>query len=222
MSLFVAIETATDHGSIAVGDGAELVGEVLIGGRSRHAESLLPALEFLLRTSGLDRSDIGGVVAGAGPGSFTGVRVAAATARGLAQGLGVPLHAWSSLAALAVASALTGPVCALFDARRGEVYAACYDVHGGDIRATLLAPVAAPVAAVLAELRGVHPHFVGEGAVRYAGELGIEPPALLLPRAAALLQLVAADAAGAGRVRDGGGWEPEYLRASGAERGIRG
>jgi tRNA threonylcarbamoyladenosine biosynthesis protein TsaB len=76
------------------------------------------------------------VIVGAGPGSFTGVRVAAATARGLAHGLGVPLYAYSSLAAVAMETGLDGNVCALFDARRGEVYAACYESSGTRIRAS--------------------------------------------------------------------------------------
>ena len=81
--------------------------------RERHAghnwtnwrNGLADALEFLLRTGRVSRSDVRGIVVGAGPGSFTGVRVAAATALGLATGLDVPLYAYSSLACLAVETA---------------------------------------------------------------------------------------------------------------------
>ncbi|HSJ25209.1 MAG TPA: tRNA (adenosine(37)-N6)-threonylcarbamoyltransferase complex dimerization subunit type 1 TsaB [Longimicrobiales bacterium] len=222
MRHLVAIETSTDLGSIAVGAGDELLGEMLIGMRSRHAESLLPALDFLLRTSRLERRDITGVVVGSGPGSFTGVRVAAATGRGLCHGLGVPLFAWSSLAVLAAASTVDGPVCALFDARRGEVYAACYDVRGGTIRSTLMEPMAGPVADVRARLGSLSPYFVGEGAVRYAEELGLEAPAPVPPRASALLRLATSGAAGGGPVSHASAWEPGYVRESGAERGIAG
>ncbi|HSJ09799.1 MAG TPA: tRNA (adenosine(37)-N6)-threonylcarbamoyltransferase complex dimerization subunit type 1 TsaB [Longimicrobiales bacterium] len=216
MSVLLAIETSTDAGSIALGRGPEVAGEVLIGSYTRHAETLLPALEFLLASTKLARGDIDGIVVGAGPGSFTGVRIAAASARGLALGLGVPLYAYSSLAALAADAHTDRAVCALFDARRGEVYAACY--RAGE---TLLEPDALPVAALLDRVREHDPVFVGEGAVRYAHELGCAPPALRWPRASALLRLAAADPAG-GRVADGAAWEPSYLRASGAERGIRG
>jgi tRNA threonylcarbamoyladenosine biosynthesis protein TsaB len=222
--MFVAIETSTDAGSIALGHGADLAGEVVVGVRTRHAESLLPALEFLLRTCREDRRSIRGVVVGAGPGSFTGVRVAAATARGLAHGLGVPLYAYSSLAAVVMETGLHGNVCALFDARRGEVYAACYESSDARIRDELLAPQAL----TLAELRDVtapwEPVFAGEGADRHSGHLGAgcRIATGITPRASALLRLHAADDAGAGRVADVSVWEPSYLRASGAERGIDG
>jgi tRNA threonylcarbamoyladenosine biosynthesis protein TsaB len=88
--------------------------------------------------------DIEEVVVGAGPGSFTGVRVAGATAKGLVAALDVPLVAYSSLLALVAGVPATGPVCGLFDARRGEVYAGCWRVgdaidaaagaHGGPDR----------------------------------------------------------------------------------------
>jgi tRNA threonylcarbamoyladenosine biosynthesis protein TsaB len=220
--VFVAIETATELGSIAIGRGNALAGEVSIGVTTRHAESLLPALDFLLRTARLDRSRIAGVVVGAGPGSFTGVRIAAATARGLAAGLAVPLYAYSSLAALAIDTAADVPVCALFDARRGEVYAACYErVAGTDELRALLEPEAVTVDALLERLGGLRPRFTGDGARRYADQLGIAVPPPGAPRASALLRLAAADSGG-GLVHDAAGWEPSYLRASGAERGIVG
>jgi tRNA threonylcarbamoyladenosine biosynthesis protein TsaB len=222
MSVLVAIEAATDAGSVAVGDDRGLIGEVTVGMRTRHAESLLPGLQHLLKSGRIERSEIAGVVVGAGPGSFTGVRIAAATARGLAQGLGVPLYAYSSLAALAASTGVAGVVCPLFDARRGEVYAACYEMDEAGVHRTLLQPMAAPVAEIVERLRQHAPHFVGEGAVRYAALLGIAAPPPLLPRAAALLRLAQADTAQAGRVELTAGWEPAYLRPPGAERGIVG
>lgn len=224
MRVLVALETATGLGSVAVGQGPVLLGEVTIGTVARHAESLLPALDFLLRSGGIDRRGIAGIVVGAGPGSFTGVRVAAATARGLAHGLDVPLYAYSSLAALALAAPGDGerPVCALLDARRNEVYAACYRYdRGSDRLTTVFAPDALGLAALRARLPVPAPVFVGEGAERYAAELDIAPPPPAAPRAAALLRLAAADPEG-GLVAEPAGWEPAYLRASGAERGITG
>jgi tRNA threonylcarbamoyladenosine biosynthesis protein TsaB len=220
VSVLAAIETATDTGSVALGTADEIFGEVLIGSRTRHAESLLPALDYLLRSAGMPRSGLSGIVVGAGPGSFTGVRVAAATARGLALGLGVPLYAGSSLAALACGAGMSGAVCAMFDARRGEVYAACYDIEAEGIRRTLLAPMVAAVGEVAAAMADHRPVFVGEGAVRYADALGIEAPPPLAPRAATLLTLVARSRGGLVAVP--ADWEPEYLRSSGAERGVRG
>ena len=147
----VAIETATRVGSVAVGRGDNVLAEVELGEQTRHAARALPALDEALRSAGAGRGEIGAVVVGAGPGSFTGVRVAGATAKGLTTSLGVPLVAYSSLLALAAgvttgldpaggegvragarspgAGVRTAPaVCGLFDARRGEVYAGCWRV----------------------------------------------------------------------------------------------
>lgn len=220
MSVLLAIDTSTDAGSIALGRGVEVAGEVLIGSYTRHAEMLLPALDFLLRSTKLERSAIGGVVVGAGPGSFTGVRIAAATARGLAHGLGVPLYAFSSLEALALDAHTERAVCALFDARRGEVYAACYRARAAGSE-TLMDPEALTVDELRERVRAHDPLFVGEGAVRHADALQVTPPVLRWPRASALLRLAAAEPE-RGRIDDSAGWEPSYLRASGAERGIRG
>jgi tRNA threonylcarbamoyladenosine biosynthesis protein TsaB len=220
--VLLAIETSTDYGSIAIGRAADLTAEVVIGARSRHAESLLPALDFMLRTARLRRSDLRGIAVGAGPGSFTGVRVAAATARGLAAGLGIPLYAYSSLACLAVEHALPETVCTVFDARRGEVYAACYErVDRSDRLKTLLAPAAMHVDELRARVEGMGVTFIGDGARRYADRLGIAPPPPAFPRAGGLLRLAAADPE-AGVIEPTSGWEPMYLRSSGAERGIAG
>lgn len=222
--MYVAIETSTDAGSIALGRGVELAGEVLVGVRTRHAESLLPALEFLLRTCRVERRAIAGVVVGGGPGSFTGVRVAAATARGLAHGLEVPLFAYSSLAAVAIQAGVDGNVCALFDARRGEVYAACYATGSAAISRQLLEPQALRLSDLLDRAAAWDPVFAGEGAERHAAHLGAgrRIAAGIVPRASSLLRLLHADDAGAGRVADVSAWEPSYLRASGAERGVAG
>jgi tRNA threonylcarbamoyladenosine biosynthesis protein TsaB len=223
--VFVAIETATDFGSVAVGTGSELAGEFVTGSRSRHAESLLPALDFLLRTARVERSALQGVIVGAGPGSFTGVRIAAATARGLACGLDVPLYAYSSLAALVYEAAVddAGAVCALFDARRGEVYAGCYQLENGALR-TVMEPAVLTVEDLVQRLAAVRPRYIGEGAVRYADRLGIAGARAAAPRASTLLRMAADDITGAatGRVAAPAGWEPSYLRTSGAERGIAG
>ena len=254
----VAIETSTRVGSVAVGRGGEVLAAVELGAQTRHASMALPALDDALRAAGVDRSEIGGVVVGAGPGSFTGVRVAGATAKGLTTSLGVPLLAYSSLLSLVFGRAGGGPwaegaagrgadgqadgqadgstrpdapVCGLFDARRGEVYAGCWRV-GGDALVEVLAPRVGTVPDVVGALAGAgHVVFVGEGVERYAGaleaaagEAGLEAeltgPALR-PTATALLGLAHRFPA-AGRVSDPVAWEPLYVRGSSAERGIRG
>lgn len=227
MRPYLAIDTSTSLGSVAVGRGDALRAEVVVGVSARHSESLLPAIDFALRSAGVKPAELAGVVVAGGPGSFTGVRVAGATAKGLVRALGVPFFAYPGLLALAAgAAAGEAPVCALFDARRGEVYAGCWRFPGDGAIEPLLEPCASPLAEVLDRLRGASPRYVGEGAVRHRRAIaeagGRAAPAHQgVPRAGALLWL-AEIAPDAGRVADPAAWEPEYVRGAGAERGVRG
>ena len=161
--------------------------------------------------------DVVGVAVGAGPGSFTGVKIAAAAAKGLSCSLGVPLYATSSLRAAAVAGAALSVAgedreirYVLFDARGGRVYGACYDV-GADGAVEAVAPHGGTILDVL---NGRPPRgavFAGDGAVAHAGLIraaGYEvrrPPAGA-PGAEGVLRCcdwTAVDAAA---------WEPDYVR----------
>jgi tRNA threonylcarbamoyl adenosine modification protein YeaZ len=231
--LRLAFDTSTPVGSVALGRGREVLAHGELAADARHAETLLPAVDALLGNAGVRRRDLGAVVVGGGPGSFTGVRIAAATARGIVRALGVPLHVHSSLLALAAAPGAVlprGSVCALLDARRGQVYAGCWRFAGERLPVTLLAPCVAPLEAVVRSvldgLDGATPAWVGPGVIRYAADLraaGIESGAgaALHPDARALLTLTELEPA-ASEVSDPGSWEPDYVRASGAERAVRG
>ena len=218
----LAIETSTTTGSVALGSGSAAV-EIRLAPPIRHAEALLPAIDHALASAGVAKRALGGVVVGGGPGSFTGLRIAAATAKALALSLDVPLFAASGLHAQAalLADADT-PVCAMFDARRGEVYAACY--RFGAAPAVLLEPDVGDALGFVERLRALDPVYVGEGVARNAERLaaagarlaGVRDP---YPSAAALLALVAA-APDAYRVAEPGAWQPNYVRASSAERGL--
>lgn len=220
----VAIETATALGTVAVGRGDIVLAELSLGVQTRHAESVLPALDAALSLAQLERQAIQEVVVGAGPGSFTGVRVAAATAKGLVAALSVPLVAYSSLLALAAGVPSDRPVCALFDARRGEVYAGCWRVDTDRLE-QILAPMVGPVTAAVEATRAATPLHVGDGAVRYrdaltgAGAVVSSLPAH--PRASVLLWLAEhhREAAGVDKVEE---WQPMYVRGSSAERGVVG
>lgn len=220
-AVYLAIETSTPVGSVAVGTGANVLSEVVLGANSRHAEALLPAVDFALRSARVEKLELTRIVVGGGPGSFTGLRISAATAKALIAALDIPLFAYSGLAALAAGTGVTGSVvCALFDARRGEVYAACYRFRGPHIE-TLLAPAPRTIEDVLAHIDVADTTFVGDGAIGNAALIraahgNIAPAHLAVPRATALLWL--SDIAPEGRVADSASWEPLYLRESGAER----
>jgi tRNA threonylcarbamoyladenosine biosynthesis protein TsaB len=223
MSVYLAIETSTPLGSVAVGNGQSVLAEALLGVQSRHSEALLPAVDFVLRTGRVDKRDLARVVVGGGPGSFTGLRIAAASAKALCVALELPLFSYSGLAALAAGVAIADrPVCALFDARRGEVYAACYRFPDLTRMETLLEPAPRALADVLGLLDVAGTLFVGDGALQHAAVLSagggsVAPAHFAAPRAGAMLWL-SDIMPGAGRVDDVAAWEPLYMRESGAER----
>ena len=216
--ILLAIDASTSHGGVAIGRDGVVLAEIAVSDTSRHSELLLPAIEFCLHASAVPRESLSGIVVGSGPGSFTGVRIAAATARGLAAGLEIPLYAYSSLAALAAAAARgETPVCAMFDARRGEVYGACYSFPPGRIE-TIMAPMAGQVDDVVHALGDVDAEFAGDGAHAYASRLPAPPLALAIvqPRASALLWLAQHDRE-AGAVGKPSTFEPVYVRDSNAQ-----
>ncbi|NNL30491.1 MAG: tRNA (adenosine(37)-N6)-threonylcarbamoyltransferase complex dimerization subunit type 1 TsaB, partial [Gemmatimonadetes bacterium] len=124
----LALDTSTSVGSVAVAVGARVVARARLTKQSRHAAALLPAVDEALEAAGVGASELDDLVVGEGPGSFTGVRVAAATAKGLALALERPLHAVSSLAGEALAHTGFPIRYALFDASAERVYGACYGV----------------------------------------------------------------------------------------------
>ena len=190
MSAIVGIDTATPATSVAVvmqgGREVERRDDPGPKERPRHAETLQPLLEQALEQAGVGWEDVGRICVGTGPGGFTGLRLGIATARALAQGHDLPIVGVSSLEALARGIELTsgqeldlpghpdlhGPVLALIDARRGEVFAASYRHHRCTMEPTAIAP--GELAQRLAARRewGRSPMLgVGDGAVRFRTEL---------------------------------------------------
>lgn len=129
--LVLGIETATVMGGVAlVSSGGELLGEITLRNHESHSERILPAADWLFKTLGVTLRDCAAVAVSQGPGSFTGLRAGIATAKGLAFSLGVPLFGIPTLEALAAnAPPDAGPVCAVLNARRGEVFRALFH-HG--------------------------------------------------------------------------------------------
>ena len=123
----LALETSTLAGSAALLEGGRIVGESLLDVALTHSERLMAMVDRLIQDSGWRAADLEALAVSTGPGSFTGLRVGIATAKGLALALGVPVAPVPTLDALAwnlpFADAL---VCPLLDARKGEVYLALY------------------------------------------------------------------------------------------------
>ncbi len=135
--LFLALDTTTSVCGAALGDENALVAESFLNVHKTHSERLMPLIVSMLEDSGFAKERLEGVAVTIGPGSFTGIRIGVATARGLAQGLGIPLVGVMTLDALVEACPFfPGLICPMLDARKDQLYAALY--RGGNEGPALL------------------------------------------------------------------------------------
>jgi tRNA threonylcarbamoyladenosine biosynthesis protein TsaB len=143
----LALSTSTPRGSVALVRDGEALAAVAYVDLQGHAERIFEALDAVLAEAGVPRSAVEGLACDVGPGSFTGVRVGVASAKGMALGLGLRLAGVVSLEAMAAAAfdaGAAGPgdvVVAAIDAKKSEVFAAAYDARG----TVLAAPRARPL-----------------------------------------------------------------------------
>ena len=127
----LAIEASGMVASVAVLEDGVLVGEYTINHKKTHSQTLLPMLDELCRMAEMDPRSADYIAVSAGPGSFTGLRIGSATAKGLVLSLGKPLVGVPTLEALAFnLMGADGLVCPIMDARRNQVYTGVYDVSG--------------------------------------------------------------------------------------------
>lgn len=139
--LVVGLESSGERGSVALLRGESLLGEESLGTGTAHGVALHPAMERLLKQARLKPRDLGLVVVGTGPGSFTGMRVGVAAARALAFALRIPVAGVPSYEALAAAAPPDAPaVACVRDARRNEAWFALYGPSKGGVRAAAIPP----------------------------------------------------------------------------------
>jgi tRNA threonylcarbamoyladenosine biosynthesis protein TsaB len=168
--IVLALDSASRHCSAAVCDAQGVRAEAGDASSETHARHLMVLVDRVLQRAGLAMGQIDGIAVCRGPGSFTGVRIAMATAKGLAAASGLPLVGVSSLAALAwPLSDFPGWICPMLDARRQEVYFARYRAANGRLETVIEAQAGSPEKAA-AGIDGPA-LFVGEGAQAYAARL---------------------------------------------------
>lgn len=126
--LKLALDTTQSSGSIALATGERLVYSAFFDIKITHSETLMPAIDHALKFCGVSRRDLGSIYVCSGPGSFTGLRIGLATAKGIAFGLNIPLFAYSSLELGALPAAGLGKnILVAIDAKMKEIYCAVYD-----------------------------------------------------------------------------------------------
>ncbi|MCF8065028.1 MAG: tRNA (adenosine(37)-N6)-threonylcarbamoyltransferase complex dimerization subunit type 1 TsaB [Desulfarculaceae bacterium] len=129
--MILALDTSLAAGGVALADGSRVLAQAMLKPGPGDSRRLLPAIQKIMTQAGASRSDLTGLAVTIGPGFFTGLRVALATAQGLALGLNLPVAGVSSLRLLAAnAPAGRRTVWALADARREMLYAACFAQDG--------------------------------------------------------------------------------------------
>jgi tRNA threonylcarbamoyladenosine biosynthesis protein TsaB len=200
----LALDAATYTGTVAVLRDGHVVAERAVAMRGEHEERLLPAVAAALAEAGATPADITRVVCGAGPGSFTSLRIAGSIAKGIASARALPMFELPSLALIIAGNALPdGRYLAVLDAMRGESYTAGYERRATGVVA--IAPPALVARAAVAEMA----EALGARLAGPAEELAVGPHA----RGAALL---GAWIAGASPV-DLATWEPQYGRVAEAQ-----
>jgi tRNA threonylcarbamoyladenosine biosynthesis protein TsaB len=219
--MWLALDTATDRASLAIRVNGALAGEEHISGARRHAASLLPAVDALLRRAGVSLDALEGIALSDGPGSFTGLRVGASLAKALVHARRVQLWTAPSLMVRAAGVAAgDGLVLAVANALRGELYAAAYRFYPDRVSTELAPSVRRPADLVASGLEPAA--IVGEAPAEilpvlesWSGRPVIGPPEGS-PRAARLLELTG-QAGGATRVESVRDWEPVYGRPAEAQ-----
>lgn len=188
----LAFDTSTEYLSLALQKGEEIFTFDIHAGQT-HSQIILPQMQALLDAAKLQLSDLQGIAFGAGPGSFTGVRIAAGVAQGLGFGASLPVVGVCTLLALAEASG-ADKVIACLDARMGEVYHAAYEKVTGEWQTIMPPSLHKP--ALVPVMQGAGWLGAGSGwqtyaeplATVYAQNIQATQPQLL-PNASAILKL---------------------------------
>lgn len=223
----LALDSSGLVASVAVIEDDTLLGEYTINHKKTHSQTLLPMLDEVARMIELDLSGLDAVAVAAGPGSFTGLRIGSATAKGLGLALDIPLVSVPTTDGLAYN--LYGHrdlVCPIMDARRRQVYTGIYAFSDAGME-VLLPSSALGIEEILEKLEvlGRPVVFLGDGVPVFREEIEANckvpfsfAPAHVNRQRASAIAALGLELAKAGKTESAAGHRPEYLRLSQAER----
>ena len=222
--LLLAFETSAKAASVALFEGETLLGESYQNTGLTHSQTLMVMAEDLIKQCGCTPADITHTAVAAGPGSFTGVRIGVAAAKGFAWGKEIPCFGVSTLEAMALGLGIwEGTVVCTMDARRAQVYNAVFEAKNGQLtriredRAIALSDLEADLQSVQSPI-----YLVGDGAAlckrTITGLNLILPPQWRQHQRAVGVGLAALAAMERGETGDAATLAPNYLRLSQAER----
>lgn len=223
----LGIETSTRTGSVAIIEGEEIIAEYTLNIQETHTSRLMPALDHILKEAHLTIHQMDAIAVSLGPGSFTGLRIGVATAKGLCLALRKPLVGIPTLDAFAHNICCTSHIiCPLLDARKGEVYAALYryraPIAGHELQ-KLTSELVLPLDELLSKINN-SAVFLGDALDKYRNliernlreDAFFAPPYLNLPRAANVAVL-GLEKLKSGEETDLQNIEPLYVRRPEAE-----
>ena len=223
----LAIDSSGLTASVAVLSGDVIRAEFSVCNKLTHSETLMPMTDQVIKASGLALCEMDAIAVAAGPGSFTGLRIGSATAKGLAEGIGKPVIEVPTVNALAQNMAgFAGNIVPLMDARRNETYTGIFTFDRAKL-IVLREQCAVPLGDILEEVnsRGEETVFLGDGLSVFAEQIEKEcvvpyifaPVSLRLQRASSVAVL-AERYHKEGRYVSASEHKPIYLRVSQAER----
>ena len=224
--LILAFETSAKAGSVALWQDGKMLGESYQNTGLTHSQTLLSMAENLIASCGYAPNDVTSVAVAAGPGSFTGVRIGVAAAKGFAWGLEIPCCGVSTLEAMAENLGIyEGYVLPVMDARRNQVYNAVFKAEKGCL-SRVCEDRAISLSELCEELKNINApiYLVGDGSNLTYNTLKepvanlILPPEHRMHQRAAGVALVAEKMMQNGAACDAAGLSPNYLRLSQAER----
>lgn len=164
--LILALDSSAAPASVALLEDGKILSEFYINTKQTHSQTLMPMVESVLKLTNKTLDDVTCMAVSAGPGSFTGVRIGVSCVKGLSMTRNIPCAGVSTLRAMAEnARQLTGIVCAVMDARCGQVYNALFRAEGGKLT-RLCDDRALPIAELLEECKTFTEkiYLVGDGA----------------------------------------------------------
>ena len=204
-----------------------LVAEFTINNKQTHSQTLLPMIEKVVEMSGVALEELDGIAVAAGPGSFTGLRIGASTAKGMALALKKPVISVPTLEGMAYRMAVVdGTICPLMDARRNQVYTGIYQMQEGKLTC-LLEQTAVDISEVIDKVNeiGRNVVFLGDGVPVHQQTLEqmTKVPYQFAPlhmnrQSAAAVAALGKIYLAEGKVEEAGEHKPIYLRKSQAER----
>ncbi len=226
-----AIESSGLVASVAILSDGVLLAEYSVDYKKTHSQTLLPMFEEIVRMTETDPKTLDAIAISAGPGSFTGLRIGSATAKGLGLALDIPLVEVPALQAMAYqASGFHGLVCPMMDARRGQVYTGLYGFDKEGLPSEIVSQQVCACEQMIEKINeaGESVLLMGEGSDVYRQQIeeGLRVPYAFAPPHMARQRAGAVAALGAwlfaqGKTISSDQHAPVYLRLSQAERELK-